>query len=80
METAGALTPEQEQELKDWIRGQNSDGIGESFEQHVIMLDNGLRSSEIYVSLWHSDDDYFIDNEDEFAERLESQRMTMGGM
>ena len=78
METAGALTPEQEQELKDWISGQ--DGLGEGFEQREIILNNGYSSGEIYVSLWHSGDDYFIDNEYEFAERLESQRMTMGGM
>ena len=80
VETAGALTPEQEQELKDWIRGQNSDGLGESFEQREIILENGYSSGEIYVSLWHSGDDYFIDNEDEFAERLGRQSMTMDGM
>ena len=80
VETAGALTPEQEQELKDWISGQNSDGLGEGFEQREIILNNGYSSGEIYVSLWHSGDDYFIDNEYELAERLERQSMTMGGM
>lgn len=79
VETAGTLTAEQEQELKNWIRGQNSDGLGESFEQREIKIDDGHRSSEIYVSLWQHDDDYFIDNENEFDERL-NQRLTMGGM
>lgn len=75
VETAGELTTEQEQELKEWIKGQNSDGIGESFEQHEINIDGGYQLGEIYVSLWNSCDDYFIDNEDEFAKRLENQRM-----
>ena len=80
VETAGVLTPEQEQELKDWIIGQNSDGLGESFEQHEIRIDGSYRSGEIYVSLWHSGDDYFIDNEGEFTDRLMNQDMTIGGM
>lgn len=79
VETAGALTAEQERNLKDWIRGQNSDGLGESFEQREIKIDDSYRSSEIYVSLWQHDDDYFIDNENEFDERL-NQRLMMGGM
>ena len=34
----------------------------------------------MYVSLWSPDDDYFIDNQDEFEDRLMSDGMTMDGM
>ena len=34
----------------------------------------------MYVSLWNSGDDYYIDNQDEFEDRLMSDGMTMGGM
>ena len=33
VETNRALTPQESQDLSDWIRGQNSDGLGEGFEQ-----------------------------------------------
>jgi hypothetical protein len=79
VETAGQLTAEQEADLKDWITGQNSDGLGEGFEQQEINIDSYSCSGRICVSFWHSGDDYFVDNEDEFAERLE-QGFTMGGM
>ena len=36
VQTAGPLTEEEEQDLKDWISGQNSDGLGEGFEQQEI--------------------------------------------
>ena len=38
VETAGKLTAEQEADLKDWITGQNSDGLGEGFEQQEIKI------------------------------------------
>ena len=79
VETAGQLTAEQEADLKDWITGQNSDGLGEGFEQQEINIASFCSSGRICVSFWHSGDDYFVDNEDEFAERLE-QGFTMGGM
>ena len=40
VETAGQLTAEQEADLKDWITGQNSDGLGEGFEQQEINIDS----------------------------------------
>ena len=79
VETAGQLTAEQEADLKDWITGQNSDGLGEGFEQQEINIESYSSSGRICVSFWHSDDDYFVDNEDEFAERLE-QGFNLGGM
>lgn len=79
VETAGQLTAEQEADLKDWITGQNSDGLGEGFEHQEINIDSYSSSGRICVSFWHSGDDYFVDNEDEFAERLE-QGFNLGGM
>ena len=69
------FTKSEEKEFKDWIRGQNSDGFGEGFEQRDIEVDDGVMN----VSFWHSSDDYFIDNEAEFDLRT-PQGMTMGGM
>ena len=80
VQTAGPLTEEEEQDLKEWISGQNSDGIGEGFEQREIYFEGGHRGAFMYVSLWSPDDNYFIDNQDEFEDRLMSDGMTMGGM
>ena len=56
------LTSEEVEAVKDYICGQNSDGLGEGFEQQEIRTDDG----EIYVSFWHRGDDYWIYDEDEF--------------
>ncbi len=80
IQTAGPLTEDEEQDLKEWITGQNSDGLGEGFEQREIYFEGGHRGAFMYVSLWHSGDDYYIDNEDEFEDRLNNQGMSMGGM
>lgn len=61
-----ALTPDEIEKLRDSISGQNSDGLGESFEQREIPIDEG----DLYVSYWHSDDDYFLYTDDEFDEYL----------
>lgn len=69
------MTSDEEESLKDWITGQNSDGFGEGFEQHPIDTGEG----ELYVSFWG--DGYFICNEDEFQDYLsEGQTPEMGGM
>ena len=70
-----ALTAEEEESFKEWICGQNSDGFGEGFEQQSIDADG----DEIFVSFWNSTDDYFIDNEQEFSNRID-QEIGMGGM
>lgn len=63
---AGELTPEELETLKDYVSGQASDGWGEGFEQHEIMVDDG----EMYVHLW-SYRDWFIRTEQEcFAPKL----------
>lgn len=39
------MTEEEENELKDWIRGQNSDGLGEGFEQRENLFANDVRKA-----------------------------------
>jgi len=60
------LTNNEQSELVKWISGQNSDGLGEGFEQRPIKSSDG----ELYVSLWHSGDDYYVLPEDEFQSRV----------
>ena len=66
------LSPEETERLKDAITGQNSDGLGEGFEQREIHIDEG----DLYVSYWQSGDEYFLHTEDEFDEYLSQ----IGGM
>ena len=70
------LTPEETERLRDAIEGQNSDGLGEGFEQREIPIDEG----DLYVSYWNTDDDYFLYTDDEFDEYLsQSDGMRFGG-
>ena len=55
------FTDQEDRAMKDWISGQNSDGLGEGFEQHPIETVYG----DIYVHFWHSGDDYHIYTGDE---------------
>lgn len=73
--SAVAFTEEEIEALKDGISGQNSDGFGEGFEQRPIETDEG----DMYVSFWHSGDDYFIRTKEEMDEAL-GQGMKMEGM
>lgn len=73
--SAVSFTPEEIEALKDGICGQNSDGFGEGFEQRPISTDEG----DMYVSFWHSGDDYYIRTKEEMDEVL-YQGMKMGGM
>jgi len=52
----GELTKDEEEELIDWIEGQNSDGFGEGFEQEPIKVDDGA----IYVRFWEPSRKYFV--------------------
>lgn len=70
------MTPTEEEILKDYISGQNSDGWGEHFEQCPIDTEDG----DLYVSFWNTGDDYSIMTQDELDAYIESQGMKMGGM
>ena len=72
----GPMTEEEEKELRDWIRGQNSDGLGEGFEQWEIPTGRG----NLYVSFWDSGKDYFIKDDEEMDEYLEHIGQQFGGM
>lgn len=67
--TAEYLTAEETEAVKDWICGQNSDGLGEGFEQQNIWLRGG---GCIQVSFWNPCDDYRIMTEDEFWEEVKA--------
>ena len=60
------FSPEEEQEWIDELIGQAADGFGEDLEQREIKTDDG----DIYVSFWHSSDDYFMENETDFRQRM----------
>lgn len=61
------LTEEEVEAVKAYICGQNSDGLGEGFEQQEIRIDY---DEEIYVSFWHSGNDYWIYDESEFNSKI----------
>ena len=69
------LTPEETERLRDAISGQNSDGLGEGFEQREIRIDEG----DLYVSYWHSGEDYFLYTEDEMNELAQANGLKFGG-
>ena len=73
---AEPMTEEEEKELRDWIRGQNSDGLGEGFEQREIPTDRG----NLYVSFWDSGEGYFIKDDEEMDEYLGHSGQQFGGM
>ena len=68
---AAKLSASEEEKLKAWITGQNSDGFGEGLEQRPFETDD----SEFYVSFWNSDSGYFVKNESEFRQYLNKQNM-----
>jgi hypothetical protein len=65
------LTAEEKTELTEEILGQNSDGFGESFEQHPVQTS---RDGDLYISFWHSGNDYFLLDDDEFKQRLSGKQ------
>ena len=64
------LTDAETVALKEWISGQNSDGLGEGFEQHPIESEDG----DLYISYWHSCDNYFLYDAEEMDEYLDRQQ------
>lgn len=71
------LNEEESKILKDWITGQNSDGLGEGFEQRSI----GVEEGDLYVSFWNSGNGYFVYGQEEMDDYIhERHEMQMGGM
>lgn len=64
-EISGEIDEKGIADLKDWISGQNSDGLGEGFEQQDFDVDEGRLS----VSLWDFNE-YFIYTEKEFRQHI----------
>ncbi|MHB8963327.1 MAG: hypothetical protein ACYC5K_09270 [Saccharofermentanales bacterium] len=64
------LTPEETEELRSWILGQNSDGFGEGLEQRPIKTEIG----SLYVSFWHSGEDYYLLTGKELDEQQDRSR------
>ena len=61
--------------IKSYISGQNSDGLGEGFEQQDIRVDEGV----INIHFWSSDDDYKIYSEEEM-DTVQARAFSMGAM
>ena len=68
---------------KEWINeliGQAADGFGEGLEQREIKTNDG----DICVSFWHSGNDYFMENEMDFRQRMSEnhsfEEQQIGGM
>lgn len=65
-----SLTEEEVEQIKDYICGQNSDGLGEGFEQREIRIGY---DEEMYVHFWESGDKYWIYDEDEFNKNVRKE-------
>ncbi len=74
------FSPEEEKEWIDELIGQAADGFGEGLEQREIKTDDG----DIYVSFWHSGNDYFMENEMDFQQRMSDnlgfEKQQIGGI
>ena len=64
------FTAEEREIVREWVSGQNSDGVGEGFEQRPIETEDG----DLYISMWNSGDDYFVYDEDEMNDYLAQQQ------
>lgn len=72
-----AFTFQEREDFKDWVLGQNSDGLGEGFEQRPIQTDDG----DLFVSFWSMDNNYQIYDSNEMSEYLENPMgVEMGGI
>ena len=61
--------------MKDWISGQNSDGLGESYENRPIETEDG----DLHVHFWHSGNDYFIVTDSEVDQELHATAYGIDG-
>ena len=60
------FTEKEVRAMKEWISGQNSDGLGEGFEQRPIETVDG----DLHVHFWNSGNDYRIVTDDEIEREL----------
>ena len=67
------LNMDEQVELAEWISGQNSDGLGEGFEQRPVKTSDG----ELFVHLWEWNDDYFVLPENDFRARILDQPLVV---
>ena len=67
---------EEEAAFLEWVEGQNSDGLGEGFEQREIDIGDG---QNLYIHLWNWDDSWFLCREDQLNEHIGYDE-GMGGM
>ena len=68
------FTDEEREDFLSWVSGQNSDGLGEGFEQRPIEI----RDGELYVHLWQPGDDYFLCTKDQIPiDQSDGQGMGM---
>lgn len=74
IELTEPLTPEETEEIREYLISQAADGYGEGIEQREIRIPDG----EMYVSFWNSGNDYFMYNESEFDNYL--QDLEIGGI
>ena len=74
VELTEPLTPEETEEIREYLISQAADGYGEGIEQREIRIPDG----EMYVSFWNSNEDYFMYNESEFDNYLHD--LEMGGI
>lgn len=71
------LTKSEKAELVDFITGQNSDGLGEGFEQQEIKTSEG----SMFVSFWSSGHGYFVKSREEFDEYIgQKENIGFGGI
>ncbi len=76
---AAPLSPGEKKIMKDWIRGQNMDGMFESFECYDIEVEDGV----VNVSFGgYGNADFLYDRQEMNAwlQQMSCQGMMMGGM
>ena len=77
VDLSAPLTAAEENELKDWLTGQCSDGFGEGLGQREFDVDEGIAT----IGFWNCENSYFMKNENEFRQYLNQYNtMKMGGM
>ncbi len=74
LKSYGKIDPADLISVSDYIKGQLSDGWGESFEQHEIKAGD----EDLYISFWNSGNEYFLKPESEIFPD-QNYELTLGG-